>query len=222
MTARKIRLAPGKENACPKCGATPVTTRTYSDTVDFRGLELDVEGMHDSKCMACGYVWASTQQDAHNIAVMRAAYAAERDRLRAAHGLLSGTEIAEVRTELGLNQREAASLFGGGVNAFNKYESGEVLQSLAMDRLLRLAKQIGKPVLKFLGDVNTPLRFAVISSPVSISNYSVGSTPEVGSLPTYWLDTPRSMSTHRFFTATSEEPAHSNLSEQNEDQVHNC
>lgn len=42
------------------------------------------------------------------------------------------------RRTLGLSQEEAARLFGGGRNAFSKYERGEVAQSVAMDRLIRL------------------------------------------------------------------------------------
>jgi hypothetical protein len=38
---------------------------------------------------------------------------------------------------LDLTQANAAEIFGGGQNAFSKYERGEVVQSLAMDRILR-------------------------------------------------------------------------------------
>jgi len=40
-----------------------------------------------------------------------------------------------------LTQKDASSLFGGGANAFSKYERGDVIQSDAMDRLMRLVKQ---------------------------------------------------------------------------------
>jgi putative zinc finger/helix-turn-helix YgiT family protein len=139
---------------------------------------LDVEGLADSKCLACGYIWVTDAQRAHNSNVIRTAYTFERDRRREQYGLLSGPEIAQVRSGLGLNQREAASLFGGGLNAFNKYESGEVLQSFAMDRLLRLAKIIGKPVVSFLRDVTSPPAFVVTSSsgPTSATTYSLSSS----------------------------------------------
>ena len=59
------------------------------------------------------------------------------DAKRYADGLLVGDEIRAIRTQFDLSQQEAAELFGGGVNAFSKYERGDVLQSVAMDRLLR-------------------------------------------------------------------------------------
>lgn len=34
--------------------------------------------------------------------------------------------IARVRKKLKLNQRQAAELFGGGANAFSRYETGRV------------------------------------------------------------------------------------------------
>jgi len=60
------------------------------------------------------------------------------DAKRVADGLLVGEEIRRIRMRLKLTQREAAEVFGGGANAFSKYERGDVVQSVAMDRLLRL------------------------------------------------------------------------------------
>ncbi|MDA3808862.1 MAG: type II toxin-antitoxin system MqsA family antitoxin [Spirochaetaceae bacterium] len=37
-----------------------------------------------------------------------------------------------------LSQREASKLFGGGPNAFSKYERGEIIQSKSTDVLMRL------------------------------------------------------------------------------------
>ncbi|MEQ8325691.1 type II toxin-antitoxin system MqsA family antitoxin [Parvibaculum sp.] len=46
--------------------------------------------------------------------------------------------VASVRKKLGLSQRQAGELIGGGPRAFQKYESGEVEPSEAMLKLLRL------------------------------------------------------------------------------------
>jgi HTH-type transcriptional regulator/antitoxin MqsA len=40
---------------------------------------------------------------------------------------------------LNLTKKEAAIMFCGGTNAFSKYERGEVIQSKAMGKLMRLA-----------------------------------------------------------------------------------
>jgi HTH-type transcriptional regulator/antitoxin MqsA len=46
--------------------------------------------------------------------------------------------IASVRKKLALDQREAARLFGGGVNAFSRYESGKTRPPVALVKLLQV------------------------------------------------------------------------------------
>jgi HTH-type transcriptional regulator/antitoxin MqsA len=46
--------------------------------------------------------------------------------------------IASIRRKLSLDQREAAEIFGGGVNAFSRYENGKTKPSLALVKLLKL------------------------------------------------------------------------------------
>jgi HTH-type transcriptional regulator/antitoxin MqsA len=46
--------------------------------------------------------------------------------------------ITKVRRKLELDQREAAELFGGGVNAFSRYENGKTKPPLALVKLLKL------------------------------------------------------------------------------------
>jgi HTH-type transcriptional regulator/antitoxin MqsA len=61
------------------------------------------------------------------------------NRLKAeAEGLLLPEEIRHIRKKLGLSQREAGLIIGGGPRAFQKYESGEVLASRAISSALRL------------------------------------------------------------------------------------
>ena len=46
--------------------------------------------------------------------------------------------IVSIRKKLALDQREAAEIFGGGVNAFSRYENGKTKPSLALVKLLKL------------------------------------------------------------------------------------
>ena len=43
-----------------------------------------------------------------------------------------------MRKKLALDQREAAEIFGGGVNAFSRYENGKTRPSLALVKLLKV------------------------------------------------------------------------------------
>ncbi len=56
-------------------------------------------------------------------------------RRKKSDGLLTSSEIYEARITLGLTQESASLVFGGGKNAFSKYERAEVSQSVAMDKL---------------------------------------------------------------------------------------
>jgi len=46
--------------------------------------------------------------------------------------------IVSVRKKLNLDQKEAAELFGGGVNAFSRYETGKTKPPLALVKLLKI------------------------------------------------------------------------------------
>lgn len=46
--------------------------------------------------------------------------------------------ILSVRKKLNLDQRQAGEIFGGGVNAFSRYENGKTKPPLALVKLLKL------------------------------------------------------------------------------------
>lgn len=117
---------------CPDCEQGNLSEHTHSLQLQHKGQTLTVEGLRYWLCDHC------------EAEIIRADQIRDGDRLiaeakREADGLLSGPEIRALRKRLGLSQHQAAALFGGGQNAFSKYERGEVIQSTAMDRLMRLA-----------------------------------------------------------------------------------
>ncbi|MBT9161423.1 MAG: Antitoxin MqsA [Dehalococcoidia bacterium] len=116
---------------CTLCGSSAVHATTYSDTFIHRGVETAVDGLEVMRCDACGEELIEADQARRNYRKMV-------DIGRTVDGLLTGDAIVHLRKRLGLTQQEAAELFGGGPNAFSKYERGDVVQSIAMDRLLRL------------------------------------------------------------------------------------
>jgi HTH-type transcriptional regulator/antitoxin MqsA len=48
---------------------------------------------------------------------------------------------ARVRRKLALDQRDAAEIFGGGVNAFSRYENGKTKPPLALVKLLKVLER---------------------------------------------------------------------------------
>ena len=49
--------------------------------------------------------------------------------------------ILRVRKKLALDQREAAEIFGGGVNAFSRYENGKTKPPIALVKLLKVLER---------------------------------------------------------------------------------
>jgi len=99
-------------------------------TLSFRGesITIDVPGWY---CDASGES-IHTGEDLKTQAKARATLKARALRLH------TPDQVRAVRERLGLTQREAGAIIGGGPNAFQKYESGEVLVSKAGSNLLRL------------------------------------------------------------------------------------
>jgi HTH-type transcriptional regulator/antitoxin MqsA len=60
-------------------------------------------------------------------------------RLKAqAEGLLLPEDVRRIRRKLGLSQREAGLVIGGGPNAFQRYEAGDIMVSHAISSALRV------------------------------------------------------------------------------------
>jgi len=118
---------------CHLCHSSDIFILTAKDSLTYKGhkIEFDIEY---SVCNACGREFIESQQIHKNDATILNAK-------KFADGLLSSEEIKEIRKNLGLTQETASKVFGGGENAFSKYESGKVAQSASMDRLLRLAAE---------------------------------------------------------------------------------
>ena len=116
---------------CHFCGSDAVSQHSSMEIYQYKQQAYDVL-VDYSVCNQCSEEVITTEQIHINEARVREAK-------KKLDGLLSCEEIRDIRTRLDLTQEEAAKVFGGGVNAFSKYERGEVTQSAAMDKLIRIA-----------------------------------------------------------------------------------
>lgn len=119
---------------CPICSEGHLQSCVGKNTVGYKGKSTELD-MQYSVCDACG----SEQADAAQLRTNKRAMMAFRKQV---DGLLMGTEVRALRVLLRINQAEATRIFGGGPVAFSKYESDDVAQSEAMDKLLRLAAAV--------------------------------------------------------------------------------
>lgn len=121
-----------KTNLCPICEKGNLSTATHTLKVKHGDTVLVIPDLEHSVCDSCGEEPVLTEQIRRN--QLKVA-----DAKRKADGLLTGAGVRSIREQLGLTQQQACQLFGGGTNAFSKYERGDVVQSVAMDRLLKAA-----------------------------------------------------------------------------------
>lgn len=116
---------------CPICGEGQLQDSVTKNTVEYKDQATNLD-MLFSVCNACGSEQANKDQLRANKRAMNAFK-------KKVDGLLLGEEVRRIRKRLHINQAEAARVFGGGPVAFSKYESDDVAQSDAMDKLLRIA-----------------------------------------------------------------------------------
>lgn len=115
---------------CSVCGEGHVTDHVEQIDTEYKGTKGLIP-MHYKSCDVCGSDFAEADESRSN---KRAVLAFR----KSIDGLLSGAEICALRNRYGINQKQAAKLFGGGPVAFSKYENDDVAHSESMDKLLRL------------------------------------------------------------------------------------
>lgn len=117
---------------CPVCGAAELIHDTRDLPYTYKGETTVIPAVTADFCPACG---ESITDMAETERVMREMQAFNKQ-VNAA--IVDPAFIVHVRKKLDLDQRQAAELFGGGVNAFSRYENGKTKPPLALVKLLRL------------------------------------------------------------------------------------
>lgn len=115
---------------CPSCAAAKLVRDTRNIQYTYRGETTSIPQVRGDFCPACG----------ESVLVV-----AESKRVSAAMlkfnkqvnaSIVDPAFIARVRKKLALDQRQAAAIFGGGINAFSRYENGKTKPPLALVKLL--------------------------------------------------------------------------------------
>lgn len=132
-------------NLCPACEKGELSSRVQDEAIEYGGVRLVIAGLEHSECSMCGEEVVLPVQARRN----ELRYA---DAKRAHDRLLVSNEIHAWRDRWNLTQQLAATLLGGGVNAFSKYERGEVIQSRSMDLLMRASDQF-PGLLEYLAEI---------------------------------------------------------------------
>ena len=116
---------------CPACGSECV--RAIRDLpYTYKGETTVIPEVEADFCTACGEAVIG----AAAAATVSAAMLEFNKQVNAA--AVDPQFIVRVRKKLSLDQREAAEIFGGGVNAFSRYENGKTRPPLALVKLLQV------------------------------------------------------------------------------------
>ena len=117
---------------CPSCAQAKLVHDTRDLPYTYKGESTTIAGVKGDFCPACGESVLDATQSAH----VSAAMLVFNKQVNAS--TVDPGFIARVRKKLALGQREAAEIFGGGVNAFSRYETGKIRPPLALVKLLKI------------------------------------------------------------------------------------
>lgn len=117
---------------CPSCHKADLVTDVRTLTHSYKGNLLEIPDVRGQFCPACD----EAVLDADTSRRVSSAMVTFNKQVNAA--FVEPTFIGKVRKKLGLDQRQAGQIFGGGVNAFSRYETGKTKPPLPLLQLLFL------------------------------------------------------------------------------------
>ena len=117
---------------CPLCAAAELVHDTRDLPYTYKGETTLIPAVTGDFCPACGEVILDAAESYRTSAAML-------DFNKQVNAsIVDPGFIASVRKKLALDQREAGEIFGGGVNAFSRYENGKTKPPLALIKLLKV------------------------------------------------------------------------------------
>ena len=120
---------------CPSCGATELIRDTRDMPYTYKGESATIPAVTGDFCPACGEVVLDREHgDRYSELIGQF-----QRQVNSAY--VDPAYIAQVRKKLDLDQRQAAEIFGGGVNAFSRYENGKTKPPLALVKLLKVLER---------------------------------------------------------------------------------
>lgn len=117
---------------CPVCAAAKLVHDTRDMPYIYKGESTVIPTVTGDFCPACDEVVLDMGESTRTSAAMLAF------NKQVNASIVDPGFIASVRKKLALDQREAAEIFGGGVNAFSRYENGKTKPPLALVKLLKV------------------------------------------------------------------------------------
>ena len=126
---------------CPICGAAKLVRDTRDVPYTYKGESTVIPAVSGEFCPACSEAVMDAGESARASTLML------EFNKQVNASIVDPAFIASVRKKLALDQREAAAIFfGGGVNAFSRYENGKTKPPLALVKLLKVLDRHPDPL----------------------------------------------------------------------------
>lgn len=117
---------------CPSCGTADLVHDTRDLPYTYKGESTLLPRVTGEFCPACDEPILDASESRRTMDLMLAFSK------QVNASLVDPEFIASVRKKLDLDQREAGEIFGGGVNAFSRYENGKTKPPVALVKLLKV------------------------------------------------------------------------------------
>lgn len=117
---------------CPTCATADLVHDTRDMPYTYKGESTVIPSVTGDFCPACGEAVLEMGESARTSTLML------EFNKQVNASIVDPQFITSVRKKLHLDQREAAEIFGGGVNAFSRYENGKTKPPLALVKLLKV------------------------------------------------------------------------------------
>jgi HTH-type transcriptional regulator / antitoxin MqsA len=117
---------------CPICGKAKLVRGTRDIPYTYKGESTIIPSVTGDFCSACGESILDRNES------MRIGELMKDFNKEVNASIVDPAFITRVRKKLKLDQREAAEIFGGGVNAFSRYENGKTKPPLSLVKLLKV------------------------------------------------------------------------------------
>ncbi|TPQ27011.1 type II toxin-antitoxin system MqsA family antitoxin [Methylomonas koyamae] len=117
---------------CPSCAVGELVHDTRDVPYTYKGETTVIPGVTGDFCPACDEVINDAEESKRTMALML------EFNKQVNASIVDPGFIASVRKKLALDQREASEIFGGGINAFSRYENGKTKPPLALVKLLKV------------------------------------------------------------------------------------
>jgi putative zinc finger/helix-turn-helix YgiT family protein len=133
-SARETAVPCLPADACPDCGAMMCERRGLLH-LPVNGEDVAAPDVPHLRCPRCREVVLRMDQARE---LRQRAF----ETYRRVYGLLAADEIRAIRERHGLTQAQLARLLRLGANTLSRWEAGRIVQTAAMDVLLRLVRDV--------------------------------------------------------------------------------